>query len=52
MTMRLADVNGDTAPDLVVRVKNEDMVYLNRDGGFNLITAEERQQLLAQGVAR
>ncbi len=52
VTMRLADVNGDSAPDLVVRVKNEEMVYLNRDGSFNLITAEERQQLLAQGVAR
>lgn len=52
VTMRLADVNGDAAPDLVVRVKNEEMVYLNRDGSFNLITAQERQQLLAQSVAR
>lgn len=46
VTMRLADMNGDSAADLVVRVKNEEMVYLNREGGFNLITAEERQQLL------
>jgi len=46
VTMRLADVNGDSANDLVVRVKDEEMVYINRDGGFNLITAEERQQLL------
>jgi hypothetical protein len=45
VTMRLADMNGDGAADLMVRVKNEEMVYLNREGGFSLITAEERQQL-------
>ncbi|HMQ35361.1 MAG TPA: hypothetical protein PKD53_31920 [Chloroflexaceae bacterium] len=45
VTLRLADMNGDGAADLLVRVKDEEMVYLNRDGGFNLITAEERQQL-------
>jgi len=45
VTMRLADMNGDGASDLIVRVKNEEMVYLNREGGFSLITAEERQQL-------
>jgi hypothetical protein len=50
VTMRLADVNGDSADDLVVRVKDEEMVYINRDGAFNLITAEERQQLLQQGA--
>jgi hypothetical protein len=48
VTMRLADMNGDSAADLVVRVKNEEMVYLNREGGFALITAEERQQLMQQ----
>lgn len=48
VTMRLADMNGDNAPDLVVRVKDEEMVYLNRDSNFTLITAEERQQLLQQ----
>lgn len=46
VTMRLADMNGDGADDLVVRVKDEEMVYLNRDNSFNLITAEERQQLV------
>ncbi len=45
VTMRLADMNGDGASDLIVRVKNEEMVYLNREGSFSLITAEERQQL-------
>jgi hypothetical protein len=49
VTMRLADMNGDGAADLIVRVKNEEMVYINRDGGFNLITAEERQQLIQAG---
>ncbi len=52
VTMRLADMNGDAAPDLIVRIKNEEMVYINRDGGFALITAEERQQLLQQGAGR
>lgn len=51
VTMRLADMNGDGAADLVVRVKDEEMVYLNRDNGFTLITAEERQQLV-QGAGQ
>ncbi len=50
VTMRLADVNGDNAPDLIVRVKDEEMVYVNRDGSFSLITAEERQRLMQQGA--
>jgi hypothetical protein len=29
-----------------VKVKNEEMVYMNRNGGFELLTAEERQQLM------
>lgn len=52
VTMRLADMNGDAAPDLIVRVKDEEMVYINRDGAFNLITAEERQQLIQQSAGR
>lgn len=52
VTMRLADVNGDSADDLVVRVKDEEMVYINRDGAFALITAEERQMLLQQSMGR
>ncbi|MFV9506953.1 MAG: hypothetical protein AB4911_20580 [Oscillochloridaceae bacterium umkhey_bin13] len=50
--MRLADLNGDGVADLVVRVKNEEMVYLNREGAFGLITAEERMQLLRQSLQR
>lgn len=52
VTMRLADMNQDGANDLIVRVKDEEMVYVNRDGAFNLITAEERQQLLQQGAGQ
>ncbi len=44
--LRLDDMNGDRIPDLIVRVKDEEMVYANRDGSFSLITAEERQQLI------
>lgn len=47
VTMRLADVNHDNVPDLIVRVKDEEMLYLNHDGAFNLITPEERQKLLS-----
>lgn len=50
VTLRLRDVNADKAPDLIVSVKDEELVYLNRDASFQLITAEERQQLLRQGI--
>lgn len=50
-TMRMVDVNGDGIADLLVRVKDEEMVYLYRDDGFALITPEERLQLLQQGSA-
>ncbi|NNJ08938.1 hypothetical protein EKD04_001200 [Chloroflexales bacterium ZM16-3] len=50
VTMRLSDMNGDGTPDLIVRVKDEEMVYINRDGNFSLITAEERQRLVQHGA--
>jgi len=50
VTMRLTDVNGDGGADLIVRVKDEEMVYANRDGAFSLISAEERQRLMQQGL--
>lgn len=46
VTLRLADVNSDASSDLIVRVKNEEIIYMNRGGSFELISAEERQQLL------
>lgn len=45
VTMRLADMNGDGSQDLIVNIKNEEIVYLNTDGEFRLITAEERATL-------
>lgn len=45
--LQTADINGDGNPDLVVDVKNEQLVYINdRDkNSFHLITAEERSRL-------
>jgi hypothetical protein len=52
VTMRMEDVNGDSTADLIVSIKDEEMVYMNRDGGFHLITAEERQQLMQAAGGR
>ncbi|MCC6630225.1 MAG: hypothetical protein IT340_22825 [Chloroflexi bacterium] len=41
-TMRLSDVNGDSHPDLLLRVKNEEVVYINDRGEFRLMTRAER----------
>ena len=43
--LRLDDLNRDGAKDLIVSVKNEEIVYLNRDGEFKPITPEERLKL-------
>ena len=41
-TLRLHDVNGDGHPDLLLRVKNEEVVYINDRGEFRLMTRAER----------
>ena len=41
-TMRLSDVTGDGHPDLLLRVKNEEVVYVNDRGEFRLMTRAER----------
>lgn len=41
-----ADLNNDGAPDMLVKVKNEAIVYLNRNGQFEPISAEDRAQLM------
>jgi hypothetical protein len=46
LTLRLEDMNGDTHNDLILRVNNEEIIYLNRDQQFRLITSEERQNIL------
>jgi hypothetical protein len=43
--LRFDDWNRDGSKDLVVNVKNEEIVYLNKDGQFQPITAEERVKL-------
>ena len=40
--VRLDDVNTDKAPDLIVSVKNEEIIYMNEAGSFRLIKPEER----------
>lgn len=44
--LRAEDVNTDGAHDLVLQVKDEEVIYINRDGGFVLITPEEQQQVM------
>jgi hypothetical protein len=42
----LQDVDNDGYNDLVIDVRSEQVIYLNRDGAFRLPTATEQQQLL------
>jgi len=44
--LRFDDVNRDGSKDMIVNVKNEEIVYLNKDGQFQPITAEERLKLM------
>jgi hypothetical protein len=44
--LRLEDLNRDGAKDLVVSVKNEEIVYLNRGDQFQPLTPEERSRLV------
>lgn len=44
----LHDYNNDAMLDLVVKVKNEKLVYINQDGAFRPITADERLQFLSR----
>lgn len=43
--LELADLTGDGAADLLLTVRGETIVYVNHDGTFALITAEERARL-------
>lgn len=42
VTLSLRDMDGDGQPDLLVDVRREQIVYLNRDGSFRLPTAQEQ----------
>lgn len=48
VTMRLLDVNQDSANDLIVTIKNEEIIYLNQEGEFALLDPAEHQQLVEQ----
>lgn len=42
VTLRLAYVNADREPDLIVSVKREEIIYINENGSFRLINDTER----------
>mgnify|MGYP007070998636 CR=1 FL=1 len=44
--LRFQDLNRDGSQDLIVNVKNEEIVYLNKEGQFQPITPEERARLV------
>jgi len=43
--LRFDDINRDGSKDLIVNVKNEEIVCLDKDAQFQPITAEERVKL-------
>ena len=49
VTLRLAYVNGDREPDLIVSVKREEIIYINENGSFRLIDDAERAAFEASG---
>ena len=48
VAMTLGDVDGDGQPDLLLDVRSERIVYLNKDGGFRLPTSDEQHKLTGQ----
>lgn len=44
--LRVADINQDEKGDLVIAVKNEEIIYINDGESFRLINDEERQRLI------
>jgi hypothetical protein len=48
VAMALQDVDGDGQADLLLDVRSERIVYLNKDGSFRLPTGEEQRQLSAR----
>ena len=47
VTLRVAKVNQDDKPDLVLSIKREEIIYINTGETFRLITDDERRQLVA-----
>ena len=48
VTLSLRDMDGDGLPDLLVDVRREQIVYLNRDGAFRLPNADEQARLYTE----
>jgi hypothetical protein len=42
----LGDLDGDGHSDLLITLRGETVVYLNKDGGFRLMTPAERARLM------
>jgi hypothetical protein len=47
--LQFEDMNGDGTKDMIVNIKNEAIIFANRGGAFQPITAEERTQLVGTG---
>lgn len=47
VTLDLQDMNTDGAPDLIVRVKDEEIIYLNQEGSFSLTLPTAAQPSVA-----
>ena len=47
--LQFQDVNGDQLQDMIVNIKNEAIIFVNRDGQFQAISPEERSQLVQGG---
>jgi len=45
LQLHLQDLDGDGKPDLLLDIRQEQLVYLNRDGAFRLPTPEEQSAL-------
>jgi hypothetical protein len=43
--LEVRDVNGDNKPDLLVNIKNEQVVYINSGSDFHRMTVQERADL-------
>ena len=47
--LEVADMNGDGKNDLLVSVKDEELVYINDNNTFRALSADERAKLLTPG---
>jgi hypothetical protein len=47
--LQFQDVNGDQTADMIVNIKNEAIIFVNRGGQFQAMSPEERSQLAPGG---